>query len=143
MRLWSLHPSLLDSRGLVAVWREGLLAQAVLRGRTVGYRQHPQLERFKESVRPRAAIAAYLHGVRAEASQRGYRFDVQRVGRGGVVAQIPVGYGQLEFEWRHLEAKLRERDAAWLERLGANPQLLAHPLFCVVSGGVEPWERAR
>ena len=143
MRLWSLHPSFLDSRGLVAVWREALLAQAVLRGRTVGYLRHPQLERFRDSVRPRAAIAAYLHGVRAEALQRGYRFDLKRIGRAGAVARIPVGYGQLELEWRHLEAKLRARDAAWLERLGAHPQLIAHPLFAVTSGGVESWERSR
>ena len=32
MRLWSLHPCYLDPAGLVAVWREGLLARAVLRG---------------------------------------------------------------------------------------------------------------
>jgi hypothetical protein len=115
----------------------------VLRGRTVGYLRHPQLERFKESERPRAAIAAYLHGVRAEALRRGYRFDVERIGRAGAAAPIPVGYGQLEFEWRHLEAKLRERDAAWLERIGARPQLMAHPLFTVAAGGVESWERSR
>jgi hypothetical protein len=36
----------LDGRGLVALWREALLAQAVLRGRTRGYR-HPQLARFR------------------------------------------------------------------------------------------------
>jgi hypothetical protein len=29
-RIWSLHPKYLDARGLVALWREGLLAQAVL-----------------------------------------------------------------------------------------------------------------
>ena len=38
MRLWSLRPKYLDSQGLVALWREGLLAQAVLRGKTRGYR---------------------------------------------------------------------------------------------------------
>jgi hypothetical protein len=34
MRLWSLHPKHLDRQGLLAVWREGLLAQEVLRGET-------------------------------------------------------------------------------------------------------------
>jgi len=47
MRLWSLHPAYLDARGLGALWREGLLAQAVLRGKTRGYRSHPQLERWR------------------------------------------------------------------------------------------------
>ena len=32
MRLWSLSPRYLDVKGLVAVWREGLLADAVLLG---------------------------------------------------------------------------------------------------------------
>lgn len=43
MRLWSLHPQYLDAKGLVALWREGLLAQAVLAGQTRGYKRHPQL----------------------------------------------------------------------------------------------------
>ncbi|MGP9584395.1 pyrimidine dimer DNA glycosylase/endonuclease V, partial [Micrococcaceae sp. AOP34-BR2-30] len=30
MRLWSLHPEVLDRQGLIAGWREALLAQAVL-----------------------------------------------------------------------------------------------------------------
>jgi hypothetical protein len=45
MRLWSLHPSLLDAKGLVALWREALLAQKVLQGGTTGSRFHPQLQR--------------------------------------------------------------------------------------------------
>lgn len=143
MRLWSLDPSLLDSRGLVAVWREALLAQAVLRGRTVGYRHHPQLERFRASSRPRAAIADYLRGVLAEAERRGYRFDAARIGRAAGAARIPVGQGQLELESRHLRAKLRKRDPAWLRQLRYRPRLAAHPLFIVTSGGIEPWERAR
>ncbi|MFP3165813.1 MAG: pyrimidine dimer DNA glycosylase/endonuclease V, partial [Nitrososphaeria archaeon] len=34
MRLWSLHPSFLDKQGILGVWREGLLAQKVLIGKT-------------------------------------------------------------------------------------------------------------
>jgi hypothetical protein len=63
MRLWSVHPSLLDPKGLVALWREGLLAQKVLQGRTTGYRSHPQLHRFRQSGEPLAAIATYLWAV--------------------------------------------------------------------------------
>jgi hypothetical protein len=68
MRLWSLHPKYLDARGLVALWREGLLAQAVLRGRTNGYVHHPQLERFRAESSPLGAIADYLRGVHGEAT---------------------------------------------------------------------------
>ncbi|HKX52383.1 MAG TPA: pyrimidine dimer DNA glycosylase/endonuclease V [Nitrosospira sp.] len=37
MRLWTLHPRYLDTKGLVAAWREALLAQKVLSGLTSGY----------------------------------------------------------------------------------------------------------
>jgi len=40
MRLWSLHPRRLDGKGLIASWREGLLARAALAARTRGYRNH-------------------------------------------------------------------------------------------------------
>ena len=48
MRIWSLHPRYLDAKGLVAVWRETLLAKHVLEGKTKGYKNHPQLNRFRE-----------------------------------------------------------------------------------------------
>lgn len=75
MRLWSLHPKYLDPKGLVALWREALLARAVLRGETRGYRHHPQLQRFQAHATPRMAINAYLMAVHAEATARGYNFD--------------------------------------------------------------------
>lgn len=93
MRLWSLHPSYLDARGLVALWREALLAQAVLRGRTHGYKRHPQLRRFVESRAPRAAMAAYLRAVQAEAVRRGYRFDAHKIARGRPVGKLRVTRG--------------------------------------------------
>ena len=139
--MWSLHPSHLDRQGLVACWREALLAQAVLRGKTKGYRSHPQLERFRQTCDPLGAVGAYLHGVADEADRRGYRFDRSRIRTGPAAAeQIPVTTGQLAFEWEHLGAKLNARspdDAARWE----NGSYSAHPLFRVVEGGVEPWER--
>ena len=80
MRLWSLHPKYLDAQGLVALWREGLLARAVLRGNTRGYKHHPQLDRFTAHAQPRLAINAYLAGVHAEAEARGYSFDRTKIG---------------------------------------------------------------
>ena len=142
MRLWSLHPRYLDAAGLVALWREGLLAQAVLAGRTRGYRHHPQLARFREQKDPAGAVAAYLGAVADEADRRGYSFDRSRLGRPARV-RIEVSRGQLRFEWEHLRAKLGTRDA---ERLAANgnPRLpRAHPSFVVVAGPVAEWERGR
>jgi len=142
MRLWSLHPSYLDPRGLVALWREGLLAQAVLRGRTRGYRRHPQLARFLATAAPRRHIAAYLRAVRAEAARRGYHFGAGKVGRGGAAGPLAVSRGQLDFEWAHLCRKLAARAPAWRSRLAGVRRPRPHPLFRVVPGGVEPWERA-
>jgi hypothetical protein len=139
--LWSLHPKYLDARGLVALWREGLLAQAVLAGKTKGYRRHPQLLRFRAASSPRAAIAAYLRGVVAEADARGYAFDDTKVPRLRFTAKLPVTSGQLRYEWAHLQAKLAARDRAWASKLGEVRRLAPAPVFRVVRGGVEGWER--
>ncbi|WP_208320491.1 pyrimidine dimer DNA glycosylase/endonuclease V [Actinomyces sp. ZJ308] len=145
MRMWSLHPSHLDRAGLVACWRESLLAQAVLAGRTRGYRNHPQLERFRgvsAPTTPAAAVGAYLWGLREEAVRRGYRFDASRIdvpeaGCSGVV--LTVTEGQMDLERRHLEAKLAVRAP---DLLPLPDRLKAHPILRVIPGEIEPWERA-
>lgn len=142
MRLWSLHPEHLDARGLVALWREALLAQAVLHGETRGYRSHPQLERFRRHPEPLAAIGGYLDGVLAEADRRGYSFDAAKIRGRAPCAPIPVTLGQLELERRHLLAKLAVRDPAAHERLATAPPVRCHPLFTPVPGEIEQWERA-
>ncbi len=142
MRLWSLHPRYLDSKGLVAVWREGLLAQAVLAGRTRGYRHHPQLARFRQSGAPRRYIAAYLRTICEEAARRGYRFDAGLIGRHGAVQKLPVTRGQLNYEWSHLLAKLRQRSPQWLNGLRQAELPRPHPLFHVTRGGIADWEVA-
>ena len=141
MRLWSLHPSLLDARGLVAVWREGLLAQKVLRGKTKGYRHHPQLERFRRSRKPITAIVNYLWVIHAEAERRGYSFNRSKIVGRRRACRIAVTRGQLDFEWAHLVKKVRIREPAWLLELGRHRRIKPHPLFVVVAGRIEPWER--
>ena len=142
MRLWTLHPRYLDPKGLVALWREALLARAVLRGRTRGYRHHPQLCRFRESPSPRSAINAYLAGVYAEASARGYDFDRSKLGRVGARPRLAATHDQLLFEWEWLLRKLRIRDIATYRshRRIVTPD--AHPLFDVEPGPIGEWERA-
>ena len=111
MRLWTLHPRHLDPQGLVALWREALLAQAVLAGRTRGYTRHPQLQRFAEHAAPLDAVGAYLTAVAEEASARGYRFDASKIDRPSAqAAPITATTGQIEHEWRHLGAKLAARN---------------------------------
>ena len=142
MRLWSLHPKYLDTKGLVALWREGLLAQAVLAGRTKGYRRHPQLARFFQSSAPEVYIAAYLKQVHAEAVRRGYHFDEKKIGASVPVAPITVTTGQLEYEWSHLGVKLKARAPDWLKQFQAVGQPEPHPIFLVIKGEIAPWEVA-
>ena len=142
MRLWSLHPRYLDAQGLVALWREALLAKAVLQGKTRGYRHHPQLERFKAHGSPRYAINAYLRSVHAEATSRGYSFDAGKIGSTRAVSRMPVTAGQLRHEWHHLLHKLSVRNpslhARWRHVLQPEP----HPLLRRRPGAVASWERA-
>ena len=141
MRLWSFHPRYLDTRGLVALWREALLAWAVQAGETKGYRNHPQLERFRGGARPAALIAEYLRAVHAESLERGYRFDKGKIGRNRTSAQLNVTSGQIDFEWRHLMQKLESRSFEQYEKYLAEESPLPHPLFRVIPGGGADWER--
>jgi hypothetical protein len=141
MRLWSLHPKYLDSRGLVAVWREGLLARKVLQGGTRGYLHHPQLQRFQSQMDPVAAVDAYLEGILEEASGRGYRFDGSKIRLGLHPGHIEVTDGQLRYEWKHLLLKLAQRDPPRYERLENLSIPDPHPLFIVVNGEIAAWER--
>jgi hypothetical protein len=140
MRLWTVHPKYLDARGLVALWREALLAQKALRGRTVGYRFHPQLSRFRAQVDPNASIAAYLQIVYEEAAARGYRFDSRKIGRRRGSTVIVETRGQLLYEWKHLKNKLRARQPAQFAQLADIKSPEPHPLFKIVPGKVRAWE---
>jgi hypothetical protein len=136
-----LHPQYLDSQGLIALWREALLARQVLHGKTIGYRHHPQLERFRACRAPRAAIDVYLGGIHAESLARGYRFDRAKFSKTSLARRIAVTEGQLEYEWEWLMTKLRGRNPSLYRRHRkvASPQL--HPLFRMKAGAVAPWEK--
>ena len=141
MRLWTLHPRYLDLQGLVACWREALLAQKVLRGATRGYRNHPQLLRFRASSDPMSAIATFLHEIAAEAQRRGYKFDVRKILglRSGL--KIRETRGQLEYEWAHLKRKLRVRAPAIARQMRSVDKPQPHPLFRISRGEVREWEK--
>lgn len=139
--MWSVHPKYLDSKGLVALWREGLLARKVLSGGTRGYRNHPQLLRFRTTSAPEASIDDYLHGVVDEADRRGFRFDRSKLGTRTTTTQLNVTTGQMTFERGHLKRKLDLRDPERGEELPPSSILEAHPSFRVVDGPIASWER--
>ena len=151
MRLWSVHPRYLDRQGLTAGWREGLLAQKVLTGTTRGYRNHPQLIRFRveappssaghEGHPPGAPITTYLHHLVNEAEGRGYHYDRSKVlAPVDHALRLEVTRGQLLHEWAHLRAKLAVRSPDVLTRWADVAEPDPHPLFVVVPGPVADWE---
>lgn len=140
MRLWTLHPKYLDTKGLLALWREALLAQKVISGQTVGFRHHPQLRRFKAHSDPTAAIATYLQAVYREAVSRGYNFSREKINADEQPLRMESTQGQLLYEWEHLKQKLKQRDAGKYEAAAAVVEPEAHPMFDIVAGGIESWE---
>jgi hypothetical protein len=140
MRIWSLHPRYLDTKGLVALWRETLLAKHVLEGKTKGYRHHPQLIRFKNVSRPLDAINQYLKAVYNEALNRGYNFNRNKIDWMSRRGQIKVSSGQMEFERAHLLRKLKVRHRTKYHEVRIVEKIKPHPVFRVVNGPVETWE---
>ena len=140
MRLWSLHPKYLDSKGLVALWRESLLAKHVLEGKTKGYKNHPQLIRFKETGNPHECINQYLAVIFRESVKRGYRFDINKIRLDFNPVSLKVTRGQLIYEANHLLLKLKSRDNKKYLELMSIQKFSPHPLFKIVKGDIEDWE---
>jgi hypothetical protein len=143
MRLWSIHPKYLDTKGLVALWRESLLAQAVLFGRTVGYQNHPQLDRFKAHVSPKKAVASYLFGILEEARKRGHQFDETKIEESNTEVLIPMTEGQLKYEFSFLCEKVKVRTPYQWDCLQGIQEIDVHPLFQPIDGEIEPWEKVK
>jgi len=141
MRLWSISPKYLDCKGLVALWREALLAKKVIEEKTKGYKSHPQLERFKRHSNPRGAINTYLKLINEEAKRRGYNFNPSKIGKIFTKIKIPVTKGQLEYEFEHLKSKLLTRDKEKYFKLSKRKRILPNKLFKVIDGKIEGWEK--
>ena len=144
MRLWTIHPAYLDQKGLVALWREGLLAQKVLAGNTKGYRRHPQIIRFRECIDPMSAIGKYLLAVAKEAEKRGYVFNKKKIiAEKPICKKIPVKRGQVRFEYEHLLYKLKRRAKHLYLARKKERTIRVNPAFRIISGGIEGWEKAK
>jgi hypothetical protein len=141
MRIWSLHPKYLDAKGLVALWRETLLAKNVLEGKTAGYRNHPQLTRFKQANRPVDAINQYLSEIYLESVNRNYNFDKQKIDWNFEKTKLSVTTGQLNYEIKHLLIKLKTRDINKYNVLRTRSTFDIHPLFILINGDIEEWEK--
>ncbi len=143
MRLWSIHPKYLDKIGLLALWREGLLAQKVLKGETKGYVNHPQLLRFKNHAYPLKAIANYLLEIWKESSKRGYNFKKRKIGERGEIRRIRVTKGQLGHEFNLLRSKLKKREPRKYKEVQVVKDIEPHPIFEIIAGKIESWEKAK
>jgi hypothetical protein len=144
LRLWTIHPSYLDAVGLVAAWREGLLARKVLEGGTLGYVHHPQLLRFKGCADPRRSILKYLHELLIEARARAYSFDESKIGGfdPGYAERIAVNDAQIRYELELLKWKLAGRSPGDLGRLPAGGGAIRlNGAFSERPGPIEAWER--
>lgn len=140
MRIWSIHPKYLDTKGLVALWRETLLAKHVLEGRTKGYLNHPQLSRFKTCTNPLLAINQYLDEVYKEAQVRQYNFNSAKFEKAPGQMTLTVTEEQVKYEFKHLLKKLKERDVGKYNTLSGTSNIDTHPIFTTIPGSVEPWE---
>jgi hypothetical protein len=141
MRIWSFHPEYLDTIGLIALWREALLAKKVLEGNTKGYRSHPQLERFKNSDNPLDSINQYLSTVYNESVIRQFNFDQTRFSLVVKPVKMPVTRGQIDYEFGHLMNKLKVRDQYLYEKWKGTIEIIPNPVFTLTPGGIEKWER--
>ncbi|MEO7175455.1 MAG: pyrimidine dimer DNA glycosylase/endonuclease V [Saprospiraceae bacterium] len=140
MRIWSLHRKYIDTKGLVALWRETLLAQHVLNGKTKGYVNHPQLNRFKASQSLVETINQYLAEVYFEAERRNFKFDKNKIDWEFTPTTIKVNSGQIEYEIQHLLRKLETRDIALFEKYITASNFELHSLFEAQIGPIEDWE---
>ena len=143
MRLWSLHPKYLDAKGLVALWREALLAQKVIQGKTKGYKKHPQLKRFKKYEDSIKAIGCYLSYVYEEGKKRGYNYSKKKIeSYNSCKGIINVNNKQLKYEFEHLKNKLRIRDSKLYKQIiKIEEDLEANPAFRLIEGEIEEWEK--
>ena len=140
MRLWTIHPKYLDSKGLVALWREALLSQKVLQNETKGYRNHPQLIRFENTDNPLGVIGNYLKEIYKESLKRGYSFNKSKINRNRSTFKIEVKKGQLNYELLHLKKKLKNRDLNAYQRIKTIKYVEPNPIFNVIDGDIESWE---
>ena len=143
MRIWSIHPKYLDWMGLGAQWREALLAQKVLLGETKGWRNHPQMNRFRDHPEPLKAIGFYLVEIYYESQRRDYNYNYSKVlDPTDSIEKIPINQGQIEYEYKILMERLETRSPKKHKENLKTGTLIPHPLFTTRMGPPESWEKS-
>jgi len=122
------------------------LAKKVLEGQTKGYKNHSQLERFKNTHDPISYINYYLSGVFDQASMRKYKYDESKIDSFEVTEGISVNHKQVIYEFNFLQDKLFSRDIKqWKinESYRESGYIILHPLFYIKLGEIESWEKVK
>jgi hypothetical protein len=147
LRLWSLDPKYLDSKALNGVWRESLLAQSVILGKTKGWKNHPQLIRFKHTQNPIETIGYYLKKIYEESCKRGYKYNKNKITKSlENIEKIKITSGQIKYEYKILKERIKKRSPKKYQEIlkqeinGEFPK--PHPLFTIIEGDVEQWEKS-
>jgi hypothetical protein len=146
MRLWSIHPKYLDKKGLVGLWRESLLAKKVLEGKTKGYKNHPQLIRFKESENKLLYLNHYLYEVYKEGKKRNYKFNFEKINKSLLekrIKKIPITNCQLKYEFNHLKNKLIRRDKKHHNKINLTKSIKSSNIFTIKKGKICHWEKIK
>ena len=117
-----------------------MLAKNVLEEKTKGYKNHPQLIRFKNSANPLQGINQYLAAVYKESQTRGYHFNKDKLKIYNEPVTLTVTRKQIEYETQHLLKKLKTRDMERYHRLLNETNIEPHPIFKIIDGEIEAWE---
>lgn len=159
MRLWTIHPSFLDQKGLCGLWRETLVGlKALEKGPGAPWYNHPQLARFKVYPNGLAMLAEYAEHVLDEGHKRGYNFNTAllepylELYEMNFDGCIMVTKGQFDYEVEHFIRKLASRDEMryqlYMEKMGPRslyqPKIevfVPNPVFRIVDGPIEVWEK--
>ncbi len=131
MRVWIIHPKYLDCKGLVALWRETLLARKVLKGKTKGWRNHPQLNKFKTHKNPVVAINTYLLYVWKESEKRCYKFNKRKIEKSFTKKKIKIPKKEVISDFEDLKNKLKKRDTKRYREIVKVKKIEVNPIFII------------
>lgn len=150
MRIWSFHPKYLDKQGLSRAINEGIAGNKALRKTGEGYppswEKHSQLERFKTTAIPGIYSQLYLDRLfmikynswMLETNQEPFFDDIENP-----YPKLKVTIGQLKYEWQRYLKKISKRSPKLYEELKSIELPEPHPLFNIIDGDVESWEKVK
>lgn len=156
MRLWTIHPKYLDGKRLTSQWKEGIQMMHIWKeigenpepAKRLGYVSHPQVRRLSNLlVADSGLISLLLHqhltAVHEESVQRSYSFNKKLIDDLAPdcknAPKVYVTMGQVAYEFALMATKNNE----WSQKVAIDPYMLCNPIFQVVSGSIESWEKTK